>query len=78
MKIKMITLAAGPNGNLEPGQEVDVPVEFAQQLIEGGYAVEIEEAISDQPSAISEEKEQKIEEAVVKPKEKAVSRKRKS
>jgi hypothetical protein len=43
MKIKMITLAAGPNGNLLAGHEYTVPGEVSQAeadaLVAGGYAV---------------------------------------
>lgn len=38
MKIRMKTLAAGPDGILSPGQEVDLPADKARALIEGGYA----------------------------------------
>lgn len=40
MRIKMLTIQAGPNGTREAGQVVDVPDEEARQLIAGGYAVE--------------------------------------
>lgn len=40
MRIKMITIQAGPEGTREPGQVIDVPDAEARQLIEGGYAVE--------------------------------------
>lgn len=42
MKIRMLTLAAGPDGVLQPGQEVDLPGEQARALIEGGYAEAVE------------------------------------
>jgi hypothetical protein len=38
MRVKMKTLAAGPDGVLRPGQEVDLPTAQAKALIEGGYA----------------------------------------
>jgi len=39
MRIRMITLACGPNGNWNPGQVVEVPDAEGQQLVKGGYAV---------------------------------------
>lgn len=42
MRIKMKTLAAGPNGVLSPGQEVEVAGDLARALIEGGYAEAVE------------------------------------
>lgn len=41
MKIRMKTLAAGADGVLQPGQEVDLPLEVAKQYIAGGYAVPV-------------------------------------
>lgn len=41
MKVKMVTLAAGPEGMLRPGAEIDLPQEKAMALIEGGYAVPV-------------------------------------
>jgi len=38
MKVKMKTLAAGPDGVYPPGIEVDLPHKQAMALIEGGYA----------------------------------------
>lgn len=42
MKVKMITLDAGPNGVKEPGKTYNVDAKEAKELIDGGYA----EAIS--------------------------------
>jgi hypothetical protein len=42
MKIKMISLAKGPDRSMFPEHEYDVPEAMAQQLIAGGYAVAIE------------------------------------
>jgi uncharacterized Zn finger protein len=39
MKIKMLTLSAGPEGVLEAGKSYDVDKKFGQALIEGRYAV---------------------------------------
>lgn len=41
MKIKMLTLQAGPQGVREVGHVYAVPDKEARQLIEGGYAVEV-------------------------------------
>lgn len=41
MKIKMITLQAGPNGTRNPGEVYDVPTAEAEQLIKGGYAEKV-------------------------------------
>jgi len=40
MKIKMLTLAAGPGGVRQPGQIYEVAEKEAKSLIEGGYAVD--------------------------------------
>jgi hypothetical protein len=42
MKIKMRTTAAGPNVSFSEGKEYDVSGVYAQQLINGGYAVAVE------------------------------------
>ena len=41
MKIKMLTLQAGPQGVREVGHVYVVPDKEAKELIEGGYAVEV-------------------------------------
>ena len=41
MKVKMITLAAGPDGIIRPGNIIEVKVAEGKALIQGGYAVEI-------------------------------------
>lgn len=38
LTVRMKTLAAGPEGNLEPGKDYTLPREQANQLIAGGYA----------------------------------------
>lgn len=43
MKIKMISLAKGPGISLLPEREYDVPEKMAQQLVAGGYAVEVKQ-----------------------------------
>lgn len=42
MKIKMITLDAGPDGVRRPGEVHDVPTLEAEALIAGGYAVKVD------------------------------------
>ncbi len=41
MKVKMITLSAGPDGARQPGKTYPVSAEEGKALIEGGYAVEV-------------------------------------
>ena len=43
MKIEMRTLAAGPSGNLLPGQQYDLDEKFAAELVKGGYAKRVSE-----------------------------------
>jgi hypothetical protein len=38
MRIQMVTLMAGPDGVLEPGQIADLPSAQAKALIDGGFA----------------------------------------
>lgn len=73
MRIQMITRLAGPVGVLEPGSVVDVPIEMAKQLVDGGYAEYIEEASTPVPSASGGAE---VEEAAVKPPEQAVKRRK--
>lgn len=42
MKIRMLTLAAGPDGVLQAGKIAEVPEATARALIAGGYAVAVE------------------------------------
>lgn len=42
MKIKMLTLQAGPSGVRKSGQTYDVPNQEASELIAGGYAVAVQ------------------------------------
>jgi len=44
MKVRILTLAAGPLWVRRPGDIVDVPESEAQELIAGHYAVAISEA----------------------------------
>lgn len=41
MKVKMRTTSAGPRGVLDAGKVYDLPAKQAEELVEGGYAVEI-------------------------------------
>jgi hypothetical protein len=41
-RIRMLTLAAGPWGSVQPGTELDLSQAQAEALIEGGYAVAID------------------------------------
>jgi hypothetical protein len=43
MKIKLITLYAGPFGVIQPGEVADLPQAEAQALIAGGYAKPVAE-----------------------------------
>lgn len=70
MKVRMITLAAGPEGVLQPGQEVELPAKEAMALIAGGYAEEVES----QPA--EETLESVRETAAVEPPEQAVTPKK--
>lgn len=38
MRIRMLTIMAGPDGIVHPGQEVDLAPERARELIDGGFA----------------------------------------
>lgn len=42
MRIRMLTLAAGPWGSVQPGTELDLLRSEADMLIEGGYAVAVD------------------------------------
>lgn len=44
MKIKMITLYAGPLGVMESGQTYEVAAEIGQALVDGRFAVAVAEA----------------------------------
>lgn len=49
MKIKMKTLAAGPDGVWPPGSTRDVPEAEAKALIKGRYAEPVEELEAPEP-----------------------------
>ena len=63
-RIRMNTRMAGPHGNAEPGQIIEVDAAVAADLIAGGFAEEVAGPA--------------IEEAVIAPPEKAVARKRRN
>lgn len=54
MKIKMLTLAAGPEGVTPPGSIIDIDEATARQLIRGCYAIAMEAdmVITRQPPAV--------------------------
>lgn len=62
MRIQMVTLMAGPDGVLEPGQIADLPAAKAQALIDGGFARPAKEGKAPAP----------IETEMIKPPETAV------
>lgn len=43
MKVKMLTMMAGPDGSCYPGDSIDVSDDEAAGLISGGFAVSIDE-----------------------------------
>jgi len=60
MKIRMITLYAGPAGVMEGGKEYDVSPAVAKQLVEGRFAV----AVGKEPAPVVVQREEQIETAV--------------
>ncbi|WP_337175383.1 hypothetical protein [Paludisphaera sp.] len=60
MKIRMLTILAGPGGCVDAGAEADVPLAMAIDLVSGGYAEALEpfpEPEPDPPSAPEPEPE---------------------
>ena len=61
MRIRMITLASGPEGVFQPGREYNAPgdmsQEKAQEMCEGGFAVPVKEeretAVSGAPETLA-------------------------
>lgn len=43
MKVKILTTICGPNIRCLPGDVVDLPDNFAKELIQGRYAIKTEE-----------------------------------
>ena len=52
MKIRMLSLAAGPEGVWPRGEEVEIEATLAWQLIAGGYAVAVEPPAALETAAI--------------------------
>lgn len=44
MQIRMKSIAAGPEWSAQPGQSIDLPEAEARQLVEGGYAEDLDAA----------------------------------
>ena len=66
VSIKMISRLAGPDGVIQPGQVRRVPEHVADDLIAGGFAM-----LTSEPAPA-------IQEAIVKPPEKAVIRRKRT
>lgn len=49
MKVKMITMSAGPEGSMHPGKTYDVNQEEGQALVDGEYATLVSEPKPQQP-----------------------------
>jgi hypothetical protein len=43
VKIRMLSIMAGPDGNADAGQVIERPDDVARGLIEAGYAEEVDE-----------------------------------
>jgi hypothetical protein len=52
MKVKMITLDAGPEGVKQPGQIYNVDDKEGKDLLDGGYAEKVEESQQSEPQSI--------------------------
>ena len=62
MKVRLLTVMAGPNGVVRIGDVVDVADELGAALVKGGYAVKQEFAAEDAKSAKKIEiREEKLE-----------------
>lgn len=55
MKIKMRTTAAGPDGCLQSDKVYEVPSDFGQALVNGEYAIEIQEPKSKELQSVEPE-----------------------
>jgi len=53
MKIKMLTLYAGPKMTCQRGKSIDLPEKEAQALVDGGYALHV----LDKPRAVEKKPE---------------------
>lgn len=65
VKVKMLKLAAGPQGIVQIGQEIELTKEAAVLYVEGGYAVYVDKQADTGPAT--------IETATTKTPERAVS-----
>ena len=66
MKIRLITLMAGPEGVFPPGSVIEVSPEEARALIAGGYAEHVP------PAALPKVEPSAVETAAVQPGSRAV------
>ena len=64
MKVKLLSQYCGPRGSFAPGHVIDVPVEEAGPLIEGGYA---EDAEPQPKTAIATENTENLDELEMQP-----------
>ncbi|WP_422923739.1 hypothetical protein [Singulisphaera sp. PoT] len=55
MKVKMLTTLAGPEFTCQAGETCDVPEAMADDLLEGGYAEEVEETAGEPDQADAEQ-----------------------
>lgn len=53
MRIQMITTMAGPDGVVMAGKKIDLPKDKADELVAGGYAIELETPVV-APAAMDE------------------------
>lgn len=45
MRVRMVSLAAGPDGSWPPGSVLELPDDLARALVAGGYAVAVGELV---------------------------------
>ncbi len=50
MKVKLLTLMAGPEGTFSPGAVLDLEAEKAKVLVAGGYAILLETEPKHEPN----------------------------
>lgn len=79
MRIKLVTIYAGPDGGFQPGDIVDWPAKRAQPLVDGGYAVLLDAvAVAEADEEADEERQvddaAEIETATITPTERATGR----
>lgn len=49
MKVRLVTLMAGPDGVVQAGSVLDLPADHGRALVEGGHAKMVEEARVEAP-----------------------------